>query len=753
MQLKEITALQNVAMHQNGMVVSPPPYGIGYVDNLRERENRTGLPDNLKAGIENLSGLAMDDVRVHYNSSKPAEMQALAYTQGTDIHVGPGQEQHLPHEAWHVVQQKQERVKGIHQFNGSELNNDVALEEEANLMGSKVNSTSWNLKQPELTNANPPHNLIVQRFKGSVEDELYNPDDDDYEDEYEDDDSLDGEAEVYLYDKVKHPAPTLGGYLSGPLAAIERKELSQKIHSILAKSMSGLKGKNVKQYHTLTVEQLVEVIFPYLKDIKNTKGALEKTIEYIKHSENIEQAEQALKQIRDFKFNPEFATFASANAREYAERDRNERLKNIEDEKQNASEKALSTVLDQAKKELDKSATRKQKLGKEQMPSENKTKVLSKQEELASEKLSEINASAEMGAKKINETIFPETYKSQLNDYRMFFEQAKYHPDTLVAFKVAENDFGLALKIINALGYDQHGGKVKSFLLQGGLAISELRRCLLADGMVICNILNRIHPDVVKRFLFSDARWDLFQSLFHTNNVPPGNIERIAQHLNIYSSFIEDTVAKASLIRLASTYTVDDINAWLASLLENNKAAKLNLLVSLRPKAQSAADFKTCLEICKQASWVAAQVQHALNGAANGSTLLVLKGLIYTALDGEFNKDVNFGGWVKNLGVLVSENYYTIVCHAVGWLPHKPSTYEWICKVNRNAQEVFEFVLHYHPDGEKATVASPNSSKLHIKPERGSATSARVYQDLIPKSIWHLIKPLNLPIPPSNLQN
>ena len=79
------------------------------------RENNTGLPDRLKAGVESLSGLAMDDVRVHYNSAKPAEVQALAYTQGTDIHVGPGQEQHLPHEAWHVAQQKQGRVSPMRQ--------------------------------------------------------------------------------------------------------------------------------------------------------------------------------------------------------------------------------------------------------------------------------------------------------------------------------------------------------------------------------------------------------------------------------------------------------------------------------------------------------------------------------------------------------------------------------------------------------------------------------------------------------------
>ena len=31
--------------------------------------NRTGLPDNLKNGIENLSGMSMDHVKVHYNSS------------------------------------------------------------------------------------------------------------------------------------------------------------------------------------------------------------------------------------------------------------------------------------------------------------------------------------------------------------------------------------------------------------------------------------------------------------------------------------------------------------------------------------------------------------------------------------------------------------------------------------------------------------------------------------------------------------
>lgn len=101
--------------------------------------NNTGLPDNLKSGIENLSGYNMDDVNVHYNSSQPAALQAHAYAQGTDIHVAPGQEKHVPHEAWHVVQQKQGRVKPTKQLKGTtNINDDAGLEKEADVMGAKA---------------------------------------------------------------------------------------------------------------------------------------------------------------------------------------------------------------------------------------------------------------------------------------------------------------------------------------------------------------------------------------------------------------------------------------------------------------------------------------------------------------------------------------------------------------------------------------------------------------------------------------
>ena len=107
-----------------------------------EQEQITGLPDRLKTGIEALSGIAMDDVKVHYNSPKPDQMKALAYTQGTNIYLAPGQERHLPHEAWHVVQQKKGRVEPTLQTKGVGVNDNPGLEREATVMGQKATDHS-----------------------------------------------------------------------------------------------------------------------------------------------------------------------------------------------------------------------------------------------------------------------------------------------------------------------------------------------------------------------------------------------------------------------------------------------------------------------------------------------------------------------------------------------------------------------------------------------------------------------------------
>ncbi|NEO89247.1 MAG: DUF4157 domain-containing protein [Moorea sp. SIO3G5] len=136
----------------------------------KQRPNKTGLPDHLKTGIENLSGYSMDDVRVHYNSDKPAQLQAHAYTQGTEIHVALGQEKHLPHEAWHVVQQKQGRVQPTGSLGNIPINSDQALEAEATAQGKKaaqLMSAPGHAKSYAFPKRVIPYGNVVQATGGS----------------------------------------------------------------------------------------------------------------------------------------------------------------------------------------------------------------------------------------------------------------------------------------------------------------------------------------------------------------------------------------------------------------------------------------------------------------------------------------------------------------------------------------------------------------------------------------------------------
>lgn len=142
---------------------------------IQKKENKTGLPNNLKSGIENLSGYSMDDVRVHYNSDKPAQLQAHAYAQGSNIHLGSGQEKHLGHEAWHVVQQKQGRVRPTMQMKGGvNVNDDEGLEKEADVMGRMADNQIENHNIRYVLNSPNSHNqgsAVVQRILNVVEKE------------------------------------------------------------------------------------------------------------------------------------------------------------------------------------------------------------------------------------------------------------------------------------------------------------------------------------------------------------------------------------------------------------------------------------------------------------------------------------------------------------------------------------------------------------------------------------------------------
>jgi hypothetical protein len=117
---------------------------------------------------------------VHYGSSKPAEIGALAYTQGQEIHVASGQEKHLPHEAWHAVQQMQGRVKPTLQTkDGISINDDRGLEHEADEMGAAAIQerhlplNAWPEEQKTIDSNSVAQRMVAYRYMSENELEAY----------------------------------------------------------------------------------------------------------------------------------------------------------------------------------------------------------------------------------------------------------------------------------------------------------------------------------------------------------------------------------------------------------------------------------------------------------------------------------------------------------------------------------------------------------------------------------------------------
>ena len=103
------------------------------------------LPDGVRGKMEGALGMDFSRVRVHEGPQARA-MGALAYTQGTDIHFAPGQYQPhsqrgqelIGHELTHVVQQAEGRVQATRQMKGVGLNDNPALEREADDRGREA---------------------------------------------------------------------------------------------------------------------------------------------------------------------------------------------------------------------------------------------------------------------------------------------------------------------------------------------------------------------------------------------------------------------------------------------------------------------------------------------------------------------------------------------------------------------------------------------------------------------------------------
>ena len=137
----------------------------GQVAQLKKSHSNASMASMLGEGdfseissfLEATSGVSLGDVEVHYNSHKPAAIGALAYAKGNEVFLGPGQEQHLPHELTHVVQQKQGIVEPTGSIGGMPVNTSDSLEAAADRMSTAVPSGA-------VSGATPPGGVVQGVF-------------------------------------------------------------------------------------------------------------------------------------------------------------------------------------------------------------------------------------------------------------------------------------------------------------------------------------------------------------------------------------------------------------------------------------------------------------------------------------------------------------------------------------------------------------------------------------------------------------
>ena len=119
---------------RNGGPAAAPTGGAG-----------AALPAQVRGQMEGAFGTSFADVRIH-QGEQAAAMDAVAYTQGNDIHFQPGSydpsspagRELLGHELTHVLQQRQGRVAAPGQGKGAGINADAGLEAEADHEGARA---------------------------------------------------------------------------------------------------------------------------------------------------------------------------------------------------------------------------------------------------------------------------------------------------------------------------------------------------------------------------------------------------------------------------------------------------------------------------------------------------------------------------------------------------------------------------------------------------------------------------------------
>lgn len=728
---------------------------------IQTKENNTGLPDSLKSGIENLSGYSMDDVKVHYNSDKPAQLNAHAYAQGTDIHLASGQEKHLPHEAWHVVQPTM-------QMKGQVIvNDDAGLEKEADMMGAKAAQLkAVNAISPSTsTMMNITSRQVVQLAWGRY-------------------DGADRAAarEVLLAvlgnvdDKVTgavleelHHYGTEAADLQNALTLMPAHFTVPRATALIHFLTGG--GTNNDAQIAIRVEPVDDVRlgqclamvgllnakphFPGLADDKKEALLAEHTnlttdvlrtnaITTAIAAADGPTAANDLGQTRAFGFRQDFKDRADQRGDTAAGDHILTRIQQIQDNSANDQEAAIMSKHTEAFSTLTKNQRR--ALGDSADKALNPMKPLltdkyydtglenlkSKRVELAQPDIDTIRSQADADILNVNTTEGPAEKAKVVEEHQAYFAGVHFHPEALDVLDIAEEDKAIATAIVNYIAAQP----IATALFKSDISLVNKQRLLALPGATLAGLIAAgITTDTIKEFTKSDDR---FAFLTILSGAVPGVIAKIngvTAVLEGWKTYVADPTCRGHITTLLAVNTVAEIDQMLKAT-PDPVLARPGFLVACRPHANSVATLVAVLKKCDGFGWGQAAIRACITGQPGDSNQVVLEQAVHDKHLARHNKNTHFSSWLTDVGQLVTAGYVNISVKKA-WYDMNGDNKTWEESYNINlvgGKNVGCFVVHYHPDAKEADTYDPYASKSHFKPVKTKGAQSLSY-DSGPASI------------------
>jgi hypothetical protein len=755
-QAKQTTQLQSMMGNSSAQQQQP----------IQKKENNTGLPDNLKTGMENLSAMSLDDVKVHRNSDKPAQLQAHAFAQGADIHLGPGQEKHLPHEAWHVVQQKQGRVKPTLQMKGKvNVNDDVGLEKEADVMGDKALHTTSQLKVNEngKRNTSEPFNSIgsnsvMQRVWG-----IYDGSDRDAARTImmavignTNDRAIGGVLEELIhYDETQ-------AALSAALALMPVQFTMPRATSILAHTLAG--GTNADAALAIAFAPVDPVVLNaaliMLRELNLVLGfvafANDKKEALLAEHVNLTSdtlrtnavaitlaaadgpnATLDLLRTRAFGFREDFKGRADERGVTAGATLVANRTNEVQDDANNKRVEAISAKDDEAFNSL--TANQKKALGgtaenalKSKAPlvsnpyyDQGMGKLMKLRIEKAQNDINLIDAAEVTDIQNVNNGEGPQEVLDVVEEHRAYFAGVNFDPDALAVLDIAGEDKAIATNMVN---YFVTEPSTRALYL-GGMQLARKNRLLNIPTATLAAIVGAGVTNAAITEFAADNNRIAFLLALHTGAIPFGTVNATSLQLGNLAAYVANAGCRIHLATLLATDTATDIHQMLATC-PGPALTKPALIVACRPNSNSVATLIYVLTQCAGFGWNQAQITACIGGQPPASNQATLMTAVHAAHLGRNDKLTAFGPWMIAVGELIVAGYVNINPAGVWFrMPQiqksdgsmTPLTDERFYNINFvvGGAYVNNFCVHFHPLASGPSIQNPNASRSHFKPGSG----------------------------------